>query len=38
VARQFKIEIESGAELVKVPYIVESFPVSVEQQYVIVEL
>ncbi len=38
VARQFKIEIESGAELVKGPYIAESFPVSVERQYVVVEL
>jgi 3-phenylpropionate/trans-cinnamate dioxygenase ferredoxin subunit len=38
VARQFQISVEPGIELVKGPYIAESFPVSVEQQYVVVEL
>jgi 3-phenylpropionate/trans-cinnamate dioxygenase ferredoxin subunit len=38
VARQFKIAVESGEDLVKGPYVAESFPVSVEKQYVIVEM
>jgi 3-phenylpropionate/trans-cinnamate dioxygenase ferredoxin subunit len=38
VARQFKIAVESGDELVKGPYVAESFPVTVEQTYVIIEL
>ena len=38
VARQFKIAVESGEELVKGPYVAESFPVSVERQYVVVEM
>lgn len=38
VARQFKIAVESGEELVKGPYVAESFPVTVEQQYVVVEM
>jgi nitrite reductase/ring-hydroxylating ferredoxin subunit len=38
VARQFQISVEPGAELVKGPYIAESFPVSIEKQYVVVEL
>jgi 3-phenylpropionate/trans-cinnamate dioxygenase ferredoxin subunit len=38
VARVFQISVEPGAELVKGPYVAESFPVSVEQQYVVVEL
>ena len=38
IARAFKIAVESGEELVKGPYIAESFPVSVEKQYVVVEM
>lgn len=38
VARVFQVSVEAGAELVKGPYIAETFPVSVEQQYIIVEL
>ncbi len=38
IARQFKVSVEAGEELVKGPYIAETFPVSVEQRYVIVEM
>jgi 3-phenylpropionate/trans-cinnamate dioxygenase ferredoxin subunit len=38
VARKFKIAVESGADLVKGPYVAETFPVSVERHYVIVEV
>jgi nitrite reductase/ring-hydroxylating ferredoxin subunit len=36
--RQFPVAVEPGGELVKGPYIAETFPVSVEQQYVVVEM
>jgi nitrite reductase/ring-hydroxylating ferredoxin subunit len=36
--RQFPVAVEPGAELVKGPYVAETFPVTVEQQYVVVEL
>jgi nitrite reductase/ring-hydroxylating ferredoxin subunit len=36
--RQFPVAVEPGAELIKGPYVAETFPVSVEQRYVIVEL
>jgi nitrite reductase/ring-hydroxylating ferredoxin subunit len=36
--RQFPVAVEPGGELVKGPYVAETFPVSVEQQYVVVEL
>jgi 3-phenylpropionate/trans-cinnamate dioxygenase ferredoxin subunit len=38
VARVFKVAVEAGEELVKGPYVAETFPVSVEQRYVIVEI
>ena len=36
--RQFKTAVEAGAELVKGPYAAETFTVSVEQNYVVVEV
>jgi len=36
--RQFPVAVEPGAELIKGPYVAETFPVSVEQRYLIVEL
>jgi len=36
--RQFQIAVEPGEDLVKGPYVAESFPVSVEENYVVVEL
>jgi nitrite reductase/ring-hydroxylating ferredoxin subunit len=36
--RQFEVTVESGDELVKGPYVAESFPVSVEQDYLVVEI
>ena len=37
-ARQFSVKVEHGEELVKGPYVAESFPVKVEDDYVIVEI
>ncbi len=37
-ARQFQVTVEPGAELVKGPYVAETFPVSVEEDYLVVEL
>ena len=37
-ARQFAATIESGAELVKGPYVAETFTVSVEEDYLVIEL
>jgi nitrite reductase/ring-hydroxylating ferredoxin subunit len=37
-ARQYKVAIESGERIVKGPYIAETFPVYVDQNYVVVEL
>jgi nitrite reductase/ring-hydroxylating ferredoxin subunit len=37
-ARQYVVEVAPGEELVKGPYIVETVPVSVEEQYVVVEV
>jgi 3-phenylpropionate/trans-cinnamate dioxygenase ferredoxin subunit len=37
-ARQFEVTVALGEELVKGPYIAESFPVSVEEDYLVVEL
>jgi nitrite reductase/ring-hydroxylating ferredoxin subunit len=37
-ARQFAVTIESGAELVKGPYVAETFTVSVEEDYLVIEL
>ena len=36
-ARQFQVKVESGAALVKGPYVAETFPVSVEEDYLVVE-
>ena len=36
--RQYKVEVEPGATLVKGPYIAETFPVAVEENYVVVEV
>jgi nitrite reductase/ring-hydroxylating ferredoxin subunit len=36
--RQFEVTVTSGDALVKGPYIAESFPVSVEQDYLVVEI
>ena len=36
--RQFVVTVAPGDELVKGPYIAESFPVSVEEDYLVVEI
>ena len=36
--KQFAIAVEPGAEILKGPYVAETFPVTVEDDYVIVEL
>jgi 3-phenylpropionate/trans-cinnamate dioxygenase ferredoxin subunit len=36
-ARQFQVKVESGEALVKGPYVAETFPVSVEEDYLVVE-
>ncbi len=36
--KQYAVAVESGAELVKGPYIAETFPVTVEGNYVIVDI
>jgi nitrite reductase/ring-hydroxylating ferredoxin subunit len=37
-ARQYKVTVEAGDSLVKGPYVAETFPVAVEENYVVVEL
>jgi nitrite reductase/ring-hydroxylating ferredoxin subunit len=37
-ARNFKVQVEPGAELVKGPYVAESFPVAVEENYLVIDL
>ena len=37
-ARQFQVTVETGASLVKGPYVAETFPVSVEEDYLVVEV
>jgi nitrite reductase/ring-hydroxylating ferredoxin subunit len=37
-ARQFEVMVAPGEELVKGPYVAESFPVSIEKDYLVVEL
>jgi nitrite reductase/ring-hydroxylating ferredoxin subunit len=37
-ARRFEVEVAPGEELVKGPYIAEKFPVSVEENYLVVEI
>jgi 3-phenylpropionate/trans-cinnamate dioxygenase ferredoxin subunit len=36
-ARQFEVKVESGETLAKGPYVAETFPVSVEEDYLVVE-
>ena len=36
-ARQFQVKVESGESLVKGPYVAETFPVSIEEDYLVVE-
>ena len=36
-ARPFAVTVESGESLVKGPYVAETFPVSVEEDYLIIE-
>ena len=36
--RQYPVAVEPGGELVKGPYVAETFPVSVEQRYVVVDM
>lgn len=36
--RQFKVAVEPGQELVKGPYVAETFAVAVEQDYVVIDL
>jgi 3-phenylpropionate/trans-cinnamate dioxygenase ferredoxin subunit len=38
VARQFQVTVEAGDKLVKEPYVAETFAVSVEEEYLVVEL
>lgn len=35
--RQFQVKVEPGQDLVKGPYVAETFPVSVEAEYVVIE-
>jgi len=37
-ARQYPVEVAPGADLVKGPYIAETIPVAVEEDYVVVEV
>lgn len=36
--KPYAVAVEAGAELVKGPYVAETFPVSIEQDYVVVEI
>jgi hypothetical protein len=36
--RQFGVKVEPGETLVKGPYVAETFPVSVEDSYIVVEM
>jgi 3-phenylpropionate/trans-cinnamate dioxygenase ferredoxin subunit len=36
--RNFPVTVEPGARLVEGPYVAETFPVSIENQYVVVEM
>jgi 3-phenylpropionate/trans-cinnamate dioxygenase ferredoxin subunit len=36
--RQFKVAVEAGQDLVKGPYVAETFTITVEQDYVVVEV
>ena len=36
--RQYEVAVEPGAQVVEGPYVAETFPVSVEDDYVVVEV
>jgi nitrite reductase/ring-hydroxylating ferredoxin subunit len=36
--RTYPVEVETGAAVVKGPYVAETIPVSIEEQYVVVEM
>jgi nitrite reductase/ring-hydroxylating ferredoxin subunit len=36
--RSYKVEVEDGETLAKGPYVAETFPVTVEQNYVLIEM
>lgn len=37
-ARQFAVKVEPGSELVKGPYAAETFPVAVEEDYLVIDI
>ena len=37
-ARNFKVRVEPGSELLKGPYVVETFPVAVEEDYLVIDM
>src|SRR5262245_60749095 len=37
-ARQFKVTVELGATLLKGPYVAETFPVTVEENYLVIDI
>jgi len=37
-ARAFEVKVEKGAQLVEGPYVAETFPVLVEDEYLVIEL
>ena len=37
-AMRYEVEVEEGSNLVKGPFVAETFPVTVEEQYVVVEV
>jgi hypothetical protein len=37
-ARQFEVTVEPGSQLLKGPYVAETFPVSVEEDYLVIDL
>jgi len=37
-ATRYPVEVERGGDLAKGPYVAETFPVSVEEQYVVIEV
>ena len=37
-ARQFKVAVEPGSTLLKGPYVAETFPVTVEEDYLVIDI
>lgn len=37
-ARKYKLEVEPGSELARGPYVAETFPVTLEDNYIVIEL